>query len=170
MSTQPPTEPSDPRETRPVGRSTRQEDQDRTLDALHRLERATGAAAGRPTRWHQHALAALVALDETTADEQRHANQPDSLLSDIARTHPRLRNRVRAIRTQYTHIRETITSFRHEMAHSDTDATDISDLRRRTEHLASALRYQRSRESDLIYEAYFDTFNTELEPDQNSSP
>ena len=30
------------------------------------------------------------------------------------------------------------------------------------ERLASALRYQRSRESDLIYEAYYDAFDTEL--------
>ena len=55
------------------------------------------------------------------------------------------------------------------MTQSDTDALDITDLRRRTERLASTLRYQRSRESDLIYEAYYNTFNTELESDRTPS-
>jgi len=166
MSTQPPTEPD---EMYQAGLESRREDQDRTLRALQLLERATGSAAGRPTRWHEHALAALIVLDEATADEQHNANQPDSLLSDILRTRPRLRARVHGVRAQYTQIRETITSIRRDMTQSDTDALDITDLRRRIERLASALRYQRSRESDLIYEAYYDTFDHELETDLPAS-
>ena len=154
-----------PGQVHPAG-VTRREDRDRTLHALQLLERATGSAAGRPTRWHEHALAALVALDEATTDEQDRANQPDSLLSDILRTQPRLRARVHGIRVQYTQIRETISKLRSDMTQSDTDALDITDLRRRTERLGSTLRYQRSRESDLIYEAYYNTFNTELESDR----
>jgi hypothetical protein len=150
--------------TEPAGLETRREDQDRTLSALQRLERAAGAAALTP-RWYLDALTALSALDETTADEQRNANAPDSLLSEIQRNQPRLRPRVHGIRTQYGQIRDSVRSLLDEMTTSDPDALDIIDLRRRTERLASALRYQRSRESDLIYEAYYDAFDTELETD-----
>ena len=161
--------PAEQGEARHAGLDTRHEDQDRTLRALQLLERATGSAAGRPSQWHEHALAALVELDDATADEQHNANQPDSLLSDILRTRPRLRARVHGVRAQYTQIRETISSLRRELSTSHADALDITDLRRRTERLASALRYQRSRESDLIYEAYYDTFSTDLESDPTTS-
>jgi hypothetical protein len=134
---------------------------------LQHLERATGTAARAP-RWHDDALAALIALDEATIDEQRNANQPDSLLSEILRNQPRLRPRVHGIRAQYSQIRETVRSLLDEMTRSAPDALDIADLRRRTERLASALRYQRARDSDLIYEAYYDTFNTELDADTPS--
>jgi hypothetical protein len=120
---------------------------------------------GRAIRWHDDALVALVALDEATADEQRNATEPDSLLADILRTQPRLRPRVHGIRAQYSQMRETLRDLRDEMTQSDPNALDIPDLRRRVERLAAALRYQRSRESDLIYEAYYDTFSHDLESD-----
>ena len=159
-----------------AARQTRRDDQDRTLRALHRLEHATGSPAGRASRWYEDALVALVVLDEATADEQQNATQPDSLLSDILRTQPRLRHRVHGIRAQYSQIRESLRDLLDVMTHTDPDALDIPDLRRRIERLAAALRYQRSRESDLIYEAYYETFNNELEaglkdqtPDQRPS-
>jgi DNA repair ATPase RecN len=161
--------PSDePTEAQTAGLNTRREDQDRTLAALQRLEGATGAAAPSPL-WHEHARAALIALDEATAEEQRNANEPDSLLSEISRNQPRLRPRVHGIRAQYDQIRDTVRSLLDEVTTTDPDALDIADLRRRTERLASALRYQRSRESDLIYEAYYDTFETELETDRTAN-
>jgi len=76
---------------------------------------------------------------------------------------------VDGVRTQYTQIRETITALRREIATSDPEGLDIADLRRRTEHLAAALRNQRSRESDLIYEAYYDAYSTDLESDVQRS-
>jgi hypothetical protein len=167
-----PVEPSaaqtGPTEAQAAGLNTRREDRDRTLTALQHLEGTTGAAAPSPL-WHDHARAALIALDEATAEEQRNANEPDSLLSEILRNQPRLRPRVHGIRTQYDQIRHTVRSVLDEMTRSDPDALDIADLRRRTERLASALRYLRSRESDLIYEAYYDTFDTELESDPNAT-
>jgi hypothetical protein len=158
--------PAKPSATEPqeAALKTRREDQDRTLSALQRLESAAGAAARAP-HWHEDALAALAALDEATTDEQRNANEPDSLLSELLRNRPRLRPRVHGIRAQYGQIRDTVQSLLDEMTRSDPDALDIIDIRHRTERLASALRYQRSRESDLIYEAYYDTFDTELDSD-----
>jgi hypothetical protein len=162
MPVQPPAQTTAPTAAQTAGLTTRREDRDRTLAALQRLEGATGAAAPSPL-WHYHARAALIALDEATAEEQRNANEPDSLLSEILRTQPRLRPRVHGIRAQYAQICDTVRLLLDEMTTSDPDELDITDLRRRTERLASALRYQRSRESDLIYEAYYDTFDTELD-------
>jgi len=161
-----PTSSTGPTETQPAGLTTRQEDHDRTLRALQHLERTMGAAAAGPAKqWHDHAHRALASLDAAMADEQRKANQSDSLLSDIARTHSRLRTRVRGCRAQYVQICETLGTLRHELTQADADDLDIADLRRRVDRLASALRYQRARESDLIYEAYYETYETELEAD-----
>jgi hypothetical protein len=162
------------RETSPVTssqlarRDARRADQDRTLAAMHDLEAALGAAApGRESSWRAAVLASLVRLDEATGDEYANANNPDSLLSDIKRTQPRLRTRVRGLRTQYAHLRQTITSMRAELAKPDDDDTDYADVRQRLAWLLTALRHQRARESDLIYEAYYDAFETELPLDGN---
>jgi hypothetical protein len=146
-----------------AGRDARRADQDRTLAAMHELERALGAAApGRESSWRAAVLAALIVLDEATDDEYANATNPDSLLSDIKRTQPRLRTRVRGLRTQYEHLRQTITSIRLELAKPDDDDNDYADVRQRLSWLLTALRHQRARESDLIYEAYYDAFDTDL--------
>ena len=145
------------------GRDAWRADQDRTLAAMHALEAALGAAApGRESSWRAAVLATLVVLDEVTDDEFANSTNPDSLLSDIKRTQPRLRTRVRGLRTHYAHLRQTITSIRAELAKPDDDGTDFADVRQRLAWLLTALRHQRARESDLIYEAYYDAFNTEL--------
>jgi hypothetical protein len=145
------------------GRDAWRADQDRTLAAMHSLEAALGAAApGRESSWRAAVLATLVVLDEMTDDEFANSTNPDSLLSDIKRTQPRLRTRVRGLRTHYAHLRQTITSIRAELAKPDDDGTDFADVRQRLAWLLTALRHQRARESDLIYEAYYDAFNTEL--------
>ena len=136
---------------------------------MHQLEAALSAAApGRQSSWRAAVLVALVGLDEATEDEYANASNPDSLLSDIKRTQPRLRTRVRGLRTQYGHLRQTITSMRAELAKPDDDDTDYADVRQRLAWLLTALRHQRARESDLIYEAYYDAFDTELNLDRPS--
>ena len=151
-----------------AGHDTRCADQDRTLAAIHDLEAALGAAApGRESSWRAAVLAALVVLDEVTDDEYANATAPDSLLSDIKRTQPRLRTRVRGLRTQYAHLRQTITSMRVELGKPDEDSTDYADVRQRLAWLLTALRHQRARESDLIYEAYYDAYNTDVDLDGN---
>jgi hypothetical protein len=149
---------------------THDTDQDRTLDAIHRLEAALGTAApGREDNWLADVLAALIKLDEATSDEQGNADEVDSLLSDIARTQPRLRNRVRGLRAQYRHVRDTIETIRDELAVRTQDHhPDSADVRQRLAWLLAALRHQRSRESDLIYEAYYDAFNTDIETERRT--
>ncbi len=156
-------------ESQRAGLEVRQADQDRTLEAVHRLEAMLAAAApGREREWRSEVLAALAALDEATADEAANAQAPDSLLSDLARTQPWLRNRVRAVRLQYLQIRHSLASLRQEL--EDTNGpTDHSDIRQRLGWVLSGLRHQRARESDLIYEAYYDAFRADLpaETDRN---
>jgi DNA repair ATPase RecN len=151
-------------ESQRAGLDARQADQDRTLAAMHRLEAALGSPASRP-QWSQEVLAALTALDEATSDEASNAERPDSLLSDIARTQPRLRSRVHGVRAQYRQVRESVTSLRGEVKDSDPGSVDVADLRERLAWVTTALRHQRARESDLIYEAYYEAFRADLGKD-----
>lgn len=143
--------------------ASRQAKQGRTLDAMHRLEEALSQAApGREQEWHQAVLEALTVLDAATAEEKENAERPDSLLSDLAHNQPRLRNRARALRLQYQKLCETVATLRHELELHPSSGVDYADVRQRLGWLLTALRHQRARESDLIYEAYFDAFNVEL--------
>lgn len=154
-----------------TGLDARAVDQDRTLVAMHRLEAALGAAApGRQAPWWNAMRAALEDLEAATAEEEANAGRPDSLLSDIKRTHPRLRPRVRGVRAQYAHMRRALTELREELDAAGHEAPDVADIRQRLAWLMTALRHQRARESDLIYEAYFDAFNAELTDDSIESP
>jgi hypothetical protein len=135
---------------------------------MDELESALGAAApGRESSWRATVLGALAVLDEATDDEYDNATKPDSLFSDIKRTQPRLRTRVRGLRTQQVQLRQTITSIRAELDKPDDDSIDFADVRQRLAWLLTALRHQRARESDLIYEAYYDAFDTELGLDRD---
>jgi hypothetical protein len=141
----------------------RRVDQDRTLLAIHELEAALAAAAPtRQARWHETVLAALGVLSEVMREEAENAQQPDSLLADIAFHQPRLRNRVRRLRTQYRQLQGTINSLAHEFEASDDAVVDVGDIRQRLAWLLTGLRHQRARESDLIYEAYYAAFRTDL--------
>jgi hypothetical protein len=150
-----------------AGLETRHLDQDRTLAAMHRLEAALESAGpGRPTAWRDQVTSALAVLDESTTQESENASRPDSLLSDVARTQPRLRNRVRGVRIQYQQLRDRITSLRRELEGPDDPEVDIADLRQRLQWVLTSLRHQRARESDLIYEAYYEAFRADLHHDQ----
>jgi hypothetical protein len=154
---------SRPDEPRPA-EGTRFEDQDRTLRALHRLERAAGAPFRRDaTAWHHDLVEALDDLAKAMAEEQANANRPESLVSNIAQTQPRLRSRARGTRVRYQQLRESLGALRRDVDGVELLDIDLDDLRRRISRLASALRYQRARESDLIYEAYYDTFHADIE-------
>jgi hypothetical protein len=145
---------------------TRRDDQDRTLEAINQLEAALAAAAfGRQAPWHDTVVAALGALDAAMVEEQSNSDDPaESLLSDIERTQPRLGHRIRGVRAQYRELRQRIGAL-HRALTTDDDDIDISDLRDRLAWLLTALRHQRARESDLIYEAYYEAFQRDIEDD-----
>jgi hypothetical protein len=148
----------------------RQADQDRTLAGVHRLEAMLGAAApSREQEWRSEVLAALVALEAATAEEADNTEAPDSLLSDLARTQPWLRNRVRGVRLQYQQIRHSLESLRRELDERSGPA-DYADIRQRLGWVLTGLRHQRARESDLIYEAYYDAFRADLAAETDHKP
>src|SRR5207247_482935 len=139
----------------------------RTLGAMHRLEAALESASpGRESSWRDEVLAALAVVDESTTEESENAWRPDSLLSDIARTQPRLRNRVRAVRIQSQILRDRIASLRKEIGEAGEIELDAADLRQRLGSILAGFRHQRARESDLIYEAYYEAFRTDLDQDR----
>ena len=157
-----PTSPGEFSQSQRAGLEVRQADQDRTLAGMHRLEAMLAAAApGREQGWRAEVLAALVALEEATAEEADNAQLPDSLLSDLARTQPWMRNRVRGLRLQYQQIRYSLGSLRRELEGS-SGSSDYPDIRQRLGWILTGLRHQRARESDLIYEAYYDAFHADL--------
>ncbi|HET7928381.1 MAG TPA: hypothetical protein VFM40_02400, partial [Actinomycetota bacterium] len=133
---------------------------------MHRLEKALESAAPmREESWRDEVMAALAVLGEATTQEAENADRPESLLSDIARYQPRLRNRVRGIRTQYRQLRERIEELDRELHQPQDAAPDFTDLRQRLAWVLTALRHVRARESDLLYEAFFDAFRAELDED-----
>ncbi len=140
----------------------RQADQDRTMEAMRQLEEASGAAAPhREQAWRGGVRAALAVLAEAASSEAENAALPDSLLSDIARTQPRLRNRVRGLRIHYRQLQDSVASLLTELDEL-ADPVDFADLRQRLAWILTGLRRQRARESDLIYEAYYDAFRSDI--------
>lgn len=138
-------------------------DHDRTWEAMHQLERALGSAApGREAAWRDDVLQALFVLQSAVIEEDRNAEEPDSLLSDIRRTQPRLRTRVRGLRSHYQQLRDALGAITAEIDDREDLTPDYADLRQRLGWVLSALQHQRGRESDLIYEAYRDAFDDEL--------
>ena len=112
----------------------------------------------------------LAVLGEAARDEADNAAQPDSLLSDIARTQPWLRNRVRGLRIHYRQLRDAIAGLQDELDHAADPTVDFTDIRQRLAWVLAGLRHQRARESDLIYEAYYDAVRSDIEEDANSQP
>ncbi|MBO0776101.1 MAG: hypothetical protein J2P34_07280 [Actinobacteria bacterium] len=146
-------------------------DQHRTLAAMQQLEAALGTAAPRREQaWLAEVRRALAVLAEAASDEASNAARPDSLLSDVARTQPWLRNRVRGLRIGYTQLREGITALGSELDGQVGDGVDFTDIRQRLSWVLAGLRHQQARESDLIYEAYYDAFRTDLARDAAGPP
>jgi hypothetical protein len=123
------------------GLETRRSDQERTMAAMHRLEKALESAApGREGSWRDEVMAALTVLGEATTQEAENADRPGSLLSDIAHNQPRLRNRVRGIRTQYQQLRERMGELDRELHQPQSAVPDFADLRQRLAWVLTAPR------------------------------
>lgn len=146
----------------------RRVDQDRTLLAMRELEAALGQPSpGREMSWRDEIVRALDILGDATAFEAENAARPDSLLSDLAQHQPRLRNRVRGLKVQYRQLQGAITSLQGELEEHEGQQSllDVADVRHRLAAILSGLRQQRAKESDLIYEAYYDAFRSDLPRD-----
>jgi hypothetical protein len=158
-------------EARRRGAEQRHADQDRTLAAMQQLEAALGAAAPhREQAWLAEVRRTLAVLEEAASEEADNSTRPDSMLSDISRTQPWLRNRVRGLRVHYSQLRDGITSLERELDGQAGEVVDFTDIRQRLAWVLAGLRHQRARESDLIYEAYYDAFGSDLAQDATPPP
>jgi hypothetical protein len=158
-------------EARRRGAKQRHADQDRTLTAMQQLEAALGAAAPhREQAWLAEVRRTLAVLGQAASEEADNSTRPDSMLSDISRTQPWLRNRVRGLRVHYSQLRDGITSLERELDGHAGEVVDFTDIRQRLAWVLGGLRHQRARESDLIYEAYYDAFRSDLAQDATPPP
>jgi len=145
-----------------VALAARQTDQDRTVEALHRLDAALVApATGRESVWRRNVADALEVLARAVTVEAHDQGLPDSMLSDLARTQPRLRNRVRGLRRDVARLSRQIEDALRIV--SDDEEVGMAETRMQLGSLIAALQLTRGRESDLIYEAYYDAFNRDVE-------
>jgi hypothetical protein len=129
-------------------------------------EAALGAAApGRELAWRGQVRSALDVLGEAARAEAENATQLDSLLGDITRTQPRLRNRVRGLRLHYGQLRDSIAALQDELDEPPGSVVDFTDIRQRLAWVLAGLRHQRGRESAVIYEACYDAFRSDITRD-----
>ena len=78
---------------------------------------------------------------------------------------PWLRTRVRGLRIRYAQMQDSIAALLDELATAARSAVDVAYIRQRLAWVLAGLRDQQGRESDLIYEAYYDAFGSDLPRD-----
>lgn len=144
--------------------------QDRALLSLERLENLQAQESSDDfEQWRAEVLAALRELAIATADETQTIEQPESFVSDVARTQPRLRTKARGLRLRYHQLLEELESLYDELAEHRGAANELAEFLHRLSWIAGAVREQVARETRLIYDAYFEAFDAELAPEDESS-
>jgi uncharacterized protein YhaN len=135
---------------------TSRADRGRSLDALHALELHAGRAApGREREWLREIRDAVNTLERALGIQEQNSVPDEGVLSAIERDEPRLRRRVQELRQRYREIQDDLAALHRQLAIVDTtDMIDVADIRQMLERLANELRYQRARETDIVYEAY----------------
>jgi hypothetical protein len=124
------------------------------MEALHRLEDALDAPTPRRERtWLHRVLAALDGLAAMLDAEAASDEDTNSLLTAIRRHASGLASQVDGLRAEQADLRIAVTSLRDQLAPNAAVPVDTADIRDRLAGVARRLRAQRSRESDLVYEA-----------------
>ena len=136
--------------------NTSRTDRERSLDALHALELHAGSAApGREHDWLKEVHNAITTLERALGIQEGNSAPGEGLLSAAEQDAPRLRRRVADLRQRYRAIQDDVTALSRQLdAIKPADTIDVTDIRQELERIASELRYQRARETDLVYEAY----------------
>jgi len=131
-------------------------DRDRSLDAIHLLESHAGSAApGRKEEWLARIRAALETLRGALSEQAANSLGPDSLLSTIRTEQPHLCPKIDQLRRRYQTVSEQIDELNAELRSlAKPDEIDVADIRQTLDLITTEFRYQRARESDLVYEAY----------------
>jgi hypothetical protein len=63
-----------------------------------------------------------------------------------------------------------ITALQDELDQPADPAVDFTDIRQRLARVLAGLRHQRARESDLIYEAYYDAVRSDIDEETDRPP
>ena len=144
------------RANEPSNVNTSRTDRERSLDALHALELHAGSAApGREHDWLNEVHNAITTLEFALTIQEGNSAPGEGLLSAIEHDAPRLQRRVTELRQRYRAIQAGVAALGKQLnTIQPADTIDITDIRQKLERIASELRYQRARETDLVYEAY----------------
>jgi hypothetical protein len=144
------------RANEPSNVDTSRTDRERSLDALHALELHAGSAGpGREHDWLNEVRSAITTLERALIIQEGNSAPGEGLLSAIEQDAPRLQGRVKELRQRYRAVQDDITALSRQLDPiKPADNVDITDIRQKLERIASELRYQRARETDLVYEAY----------------
>jgi len=136
--------------------NTSRADRERSLEALHALELHAGSAApGREHDWLNEVHNAVATLERALTIQEGNSAPGEGLLSAIEQDAPRLQRRVTELRQRYRAVQDDVTALSRQLdTIKPADMIDIADIRQKLERIASELRYQRARETDLVYEAY----------------
>ena len=136
--------------------TTSRTDRERALDALHALELHAGSAGpGREHDWLTDVRHAITTLERALIIQEGNSAPGEGLLSSIEQDAPRLQRRVTELRQRYRAVQDDITALSRQLdTIKPADNIDITDIRQKLERIASELRYQRARETDLVYETY----------------
>ena len=72
---------------------------------------------------------------------------------------------MRSLRINYRQLRDAIAALQGELDATSGQAMDFTDIHQSVAWVLAGLRHQHGRVSDLIYEAYYDAFQTDLPGD-----
>jgi DNA repair ATPase RecN len=136
-----------------AARATATRDRDRTLEAMHALEAATGRPASADTTAWMHVVAdALEHLESALAEQRAGYDDPIGLMAELAQDDPRLRTWVRQLQHRWSDLGATAHALR-ETLESSPDPQAVHDVRERVRWLMGAIRHHREREADLLFAA-----------------
>lgn len=137
-------------------REVHQQYVDNTLAAIQRLEKAYRAAApGRESSWLADIYTALLEVDRALCQQNENADNPNSVLSEIERTEPRLTGQIAALRERYRTLRQETSELMAVLDPARGDARPgYAEVRERLNHLLNGVRNYWAAENDLFFEAY----------------
>jgi hypothetical protein len=129
-------------------------DRAKTLDSLHSVEAAAGAAGPpRPDEWRDDLLATLDYLAGCCHEEHLTSAGDDSLLGQVMLSAPHLAPAIKHLRERHLELDDRINLLRMELA-DNSRSIDVAATRSELTEIAAMMRELRSWETDIVYEAY----------------
>ena len=129
---------------------------------MHQLKAALAAAAARREQaWSNEVRRALSILGQAARQEAENAAQPDSCCLILPAPSHGCASGCAGCGFSAGSCRMPSQRSKTNWAPRRGQAVDFTDIRQRLAWVLAGLRRQQARESDLIYEAYYDAFRSD---------